>query len=122
MGEKQTIETKRYIKKLAVFKNMVAYLSNDKIIVHQIDDVDNTKGKYFIQWEGDLNLILLASNHLIVCNENHIYLYPLRDDIALITNVERDWSFETDIRFLRVLGGAPKREGMLCGTKSGEKL
>ena len=119
-GEKQTIETKRYIKKLAVFKNMVAYLSNDKIIVHQIDDVDNTKGKYFIQWEGDLNLILLASNHLIVCNENHIYLYPLRDDIALITNVERDWSFETDIRFLRVLGGAPKREGMLCGTKSGE--
>ena len=37
---------------------MIAYLSNDKIIVHQINDVDNKKGKYFIQWEGDL--ILLA--------------------------------------------------------------
>ena len=119
-GEKQTIETKRYIKKLAIFKNLVAYLSNERIIVHQLNDVDNTKGKYFIKWEGDLNLILLASNHLIVCNENHIYLYPLTNDTALIENVERDWSFETDIRFLRVLGGAPKREGMLCGTKSGE--
>ena len=119
-GEKQIIETKRYIKKLAVFKNMVAYLSNDKIIVHQINDIDNTKGKYFIQWEGELSLILLTSNHLVVCNENHIYLYPLTNDTALITNVERDWSFETDVRYLRVLGGAPKREGMLCGTKSGE--
>ena len=54
----------------------------------------------------------------MVCNENHIYLYPLSNDTALITNVERDWSFETDVRYLRVLGGAPKREGMLCGTKS----
>ena len=119
-GEKQTIETKRYIKKLAVFKNTVAYLSNDRIIVHQINDIDNTKGKYFIQWEGELSLILLTSNHLVVCNENHIYLYPLTNDSALINNVERDWSFETDVRYLRVLGGAPKREGMLCGTKSGE--
>ena len=119
-GEKQTIETKRYIKKLAVFKNMVAYLSNDRIIVHQINDIDNTKGKYFIEWEGELSLILLTSNHLVVCNENHIYLYALTNDSALINNVERDWSFETDVRYLRVLGGAPKREGMLCGTKSGE--
>ena len=119
-NQKETISTKRYIKKLAVFKNLVAYLSNDKILVHQINDDDNTKPKYYISWEGDLSLILLTSNHLVVCHENHIYLYLLSNDVALITNVERDWSFETDVRYLRVLGGAPKREGMLCGTKSGE--
>ena len=44
--------------------------------------MDNTKGKYFIQWEGELSLILLISNHLVVCNENHIYLYPLTNDTA----------------------------------------
>ena len=119
-GEKKFIETKRYIKKLAIFKDLVAYLTTDKVLVHQISDDDNTRPKYFIKWEGDLSLMLLASNHLIICKENHIYLFPLSNDVALITNVERDWSFETDIKYLRVLGGAPKREGMLCGTRAGE--
>ena len=119
-NEKTSIETKRYIRKMAVFKDLVAYLSIDKVFVHQISDDDNTKPKYFIKWEGDISLMLLASNHLIICYENHIYLYPLVTDVALITNVERDWSFKTDVKYLRVLGGAPKREGMICGTRSGE--
>ena len=53
--------------------------------------------------------MLLASNHLIICYENHIYLYPLVSDVALITNVERDWSFETDVKYLRVLGECSKK-------------
>ena len=78
----------------------MAYLSNDKIIVHQINDVDNTKGKYSM---GDeLSLILPTSYHLVVCKENLIYLYPLTNDTALITNVERDSSFETDVCYLRI--------------------
>ena len=119
-NEKTSIETKRYIRKMAIFKDLVAYLSIDKVFVHQISDDDNTKPKYFVKWEGEISLMLLASNHLIICYENHIYLYPLVSDVALITNVERDWSFETDVKYLRVLGGAQKREGMICGTRSGE--
>ena len=65
---------------------MIAYLSNDKIIVQKINDLDNKEGKYFIKWEGELNFIMLASNHLIVVKNNNIYLYPLINDMALITN------------------------------------
>ncbi len=119
-GTKSNIVTKRYIRKLAVFKDLVAALTNDKVLVHQISDDDNTKPKYFIKWEGPLSLMLLASNHLLICKENHVYLYPLSNDVALITNVERDWSFETDVKYLRVLGGGQKREGVLCGLRSGE--
>ncbi len=72
----------------------------DKVFVHQISDDDNIKPKYFIKWEGEISLMLLASNHLIICYENHIYLYPLVSDDALITNDERNWGFETDIKFL----------------------
>lgn len=119
-NNKTSIITRRYIRKLAVFKDLVAALSNDKVLIHQTSDDDNTKPKFFIQWEGSLSLMLLASNHLIICKENHVYLYPLATDVALITSVERDWSFETDVKYLRVLGGAPKREGVLCGLRSGE--
>ena len=62
---------------MAIFKDLVAYLSIDKVFVHQISDDDNTKPKYFNKREGERSLMLLASNHLIICYENHIYLYPL---------------------------------------------
>ena len=41
--EIQTIETKSYIHKLAVFKDLVAYQSNDKIFVHQISICSSNK-------------------------------------------------------------------------------
>ena len=120
-NEKTTIVTKWYIRKLAVFKDLVASLtSNNNIQVHSISADDNTIPQYFIKWEGNLSLMLLASHHLIVCKENHVYLFYLSDETSMVENVERDWSFETDVKYLRVLGGAMKREGVLCGLRSGE--
>ena len=62
-----------------------------------------------MQWEGDLNLIMLVSNHLIICNESHIYLYPLASDITLITNIKRNWSFEKDISLFKNLRKCSKK-------------
>ena len=119
-NEIQTIGTKNYIHKLAVFKDLVAYESNNKIFVHQISDDDNTKPKYCIKWENDISILLLSSNHCIVSYQNIITLFFLSKEESLIVVEEREWSFETDIKYLRILGGPPKREGMLCGTHSGE--
>lgn len=118
-GNKTSIVTKKYIRKLAVFKDIVAALTTDKVHIYKISSEDN-KVKYYIQWESELSLMLLASNHLIICHDNHVYLFPLLNDVAIITTVEREWSFETDVKYLRVLGGAPKREGVICGLRSGE--
>ena len=119
-GEIIKIETKKYIKKLAVFNDLVAYQSNDRVYVHQISDDDNTKPKYCIKWEDDISILLLASNHLIICYENFINLYYLAEDEKLISIEEREWNFETSVKYLRILPGPPKREGMLCGTRLGE--
>ena len=44
--------------------------------------------------------------------KSYIFI-SFRSDVVLITNIERDWIFETDVKYLRVLGGTRKREGMI---------
>lgn len=117
-GQKSKIKVKKFIKKLAVYKDQVAALTKNKIYVYQLteDDVIKTP-KYSIKWESEANMLLLTSNHLIIANNNRIQLISLSTNNSLS---EKEWSFEVDIEYLKVVGGPVKRESLLCGTKSGE--
>lgn len=115
-GSKTKIKCKKFIRKIAVYKSMIAALTSDKVYVYQEEKVP----KYFIKWEGDVNLMLLTSNNLLICVDNHLYMYPLTNAVPLISKTEREWSFDSDIKYLRVLGGAKKREALICGLKNGE--
>lgn len=115
-SNKTKIKTKKYIKKLAVFKNLVAAMLNDKIYVYELNQDDNTRvPKFIIKWETEVNLILLTKNHLLICLDNRIISYELKSN-----TIEREWSFDSDIKYLRVLGGATNREALISGLKNGE--
>lgn len=115
-SNKTKIKNKKYIKKLAVYKNLIAALLNDKIYIYELDDEDNTRApKYIIKWDTEVNLILLTKNHLLICLDNRIISYELSG-----SRIEREWSFDSDIKYLRVLGGAVNREALISGLKNGE--
>lgn len=115
-SNKTKIKSKKYIKKLAVFKNLVAALLNDKIYIYELNEDDSTKTpKHIIKWDTEVNLILLAKGHLLICLDNRIISYELNS-----STIEREWSFESDIKYLRVLGGAAGREALISGLKNGE--
>lgn len=118
-GVKSKIKCKKYIKKLAVYKDLVAVLTPEKVCIYQLNEEGTSKApKYNVKWEGDLNLILLASKHLFICMDNRLLAFDL-----LTTNnstPSKEWSFEADVKYLRVLGGASKREALIGGLKNGE--
>jgi intraflagellar transport protein 122 len=117
-NNKSKIKCKKYIRKLSVYKDLVAALTTDKVCVYQLNEEDTAKvPTYQIKWEGELNLILLTSNHLLICLDNRLLLYGLTKNTG---NVEREWSFEADIKYLRVIGGAVNREALIGGLKNGE--
>jgi intraflagellar transport protein 122 len=117
-GNKTKIKCKKYVRKLAVYKNLVAALTTDKVCIYELNEDETAKTpKYYVKWEGDLNLILLTSNHLLVCLDNRLLLFCLTSNTG---SVEREWTFEADIKYLRVLGGAEKKEALIGGLKSGE--
>jgi len=115
-SNKTKIKTKKYIKKLAVYKNLVAALLNDKIYIYELNEEDNTRApKYIIKWDTEVNLILLTKHYLLICLDNRIISYELKT-----STIEREWSFDSDIKYLRVIGGASGREALITGLKNGE--
>lgn len=115
-SNKTKIKTKKYIKKLAVYKNLIAALLNDKIYVYELIEDENTRTpKHVIKWDTEVNLILLTKSHLLICLDNRIISYELNS-----STIEREWSFDSDIKYLRVLGGAAGREALITGLKNGE--
>ncbi len=117
-SNKTRIKCKKYIRKLAVYKNLVAALTIDKVCVYELNPDETAKSpKYYVKWDGDVNLILLTSNHLLICLENRLLLFCLTSNTG---SIEREWTFEADIKYLRVIGGAEKREALIGGLKNGE--
>ena len=114
-SNKIKIKTKKYIKKLAVYKNLVAALLNDNIYIYNISEEDKRLPTNIIKWDTEVNLILLTKNHLLICLDNRIISYEINS-----TTFEREWTFDSDIKYLRVLGGAAGREALITGLKNGE--
>jgi intraflagellar transport protein 122 len=98
-NSKIKIKCKRYIKKLAVYKDNLAALTNDKICVYNISSEEDAKlPKVLIKWEGECSLIFITSNHIVTCQQNRICLYTQEVNSKL----EREWTFDSVINYLKV--------------------
>lgn len=69
-----------------------------------------------IQRKLDCNLLVLTSSHLVLCLERKFQLYTLEAELV------REWQLDATIRYIKVLGGSPGRDGLLVGLKSGDVL
>lgn len=115
-GTKLKIKCKKYIRKIAVYRDHIAALTPNKINIYKVQNEEVCKSPiYQIKWEEEVNLMLLTGSHILVCNENRLLLNGLESGI-----IEREWSFDSEIKYLRVLGGAKGRETVIGGLKNGE--
>lgn len=64
----------------------------------------------------DCNLLVVCTNHLVLCQEKRLQCLNFRGAR------EREWVMESLIRYIKVVGGPPEREGLLLGLKSGQVL
>jgi intraflagellar transport protein 122 len=64
----------------------------------------------------ECNLLVVTSQHLILCLEKKLQLYNFGG------KKEREWVLEAVIRYIKVVGGPAGKEGLLVGLKSGSVL
>ncbi|KAJ3110764.1 hypothetical protein HDU96_006285 [Phlyctochytrium bullatum] len=115
--QRARIKCRDYVKKIAVFKDRLAVQLPDRVIIYELFHDDATDMHYRIkeklQKKLECNLLVVTSQHIILCLEKKLQMYHFNGE------KEREWNLEALIRYIKVTGGPRGREGLLVGLKNG---
>ncbi|KAJ3275108.1 hypothetical protein HDV01_001247 [Terramyces sp. JEL0728] len=114
------IKCRDYIKKIALYKECLAVQIPDRVVVYELFHDEQGDMHYRIkekiQKDLECDMLVVASHNILLCNDNKLQMYSMSGEH------EHEWTFESTIKFIRVLGGPKRKEGVLLGLKSGEVL
>lgn len=57
---------------------------------------------------------VVCAKHLLLCQEKRL------QSMTFLGILEREWQLDSYIRYIKVTGGPPGREGILLGLKNGQ--
>ncbi|KAM9681017.1 intraflagellar transport protein 122 homolog isoform 2-T2 [Dama dama] len=118
--QKVRIKCKELVKKIAIYKNRLAIQLPEKILVYELYSEDPLDMRYRVKEKiarkFECNLLVVCANHIILCQERRLQCLSFRGV------KEREWQMESLIRYIKVIGGPPGREGLLVGLKNGQIL
>jgi len=119
-NKKVRIKCKDHVKKIAVYKDRLAVQLPDKVLIYELkgegdDDMLYCKKDQILK-ALDCNLLVVTSDHVILCLERKLQLLNFKGD------KEREWVLDAVIRYIKVVGGPPRKEGLLVGLKNGQVL
>eukprot|EP00743_Colponemidia_sp_Colp-15_P003978 GILK01004290.1.p1 GENE.GILK01004290.1~~GILK01004290.1.p1 ORF type:complete len:1251 (-),score=266.14 GILK01004290.1:264-4016(-) len=115
--QKRRIKCRDYVKKIAVYRDRLAVQMSDRIYIYEVSHEDSYDMHYRIRdkinKKLECSLLVVTSLHIILCQEKRLQMYNFRGDL------EREWVLDSLIRYIKVVGGPPGREGLLLGQKNG---
>jgi len=118
--QKVRIRCKDYVKKIAVYKDRLAVQLPDKVLIYEVSHDDPLDMHYKniekIKQRFMCSLLVVTTHHIILCQERKLQLYSFHGVL------EREWNLDALIRYIKVVGGAPQREGLLVGLKNGHVM
>ncbi|GAB6027580.1 hypothetical protein CHUAL_001823 [Chamberlinius hualienensis] len=111
------IKCRDLVKKIAIYRNRLAVQLPERIIVYELLGEDDNDMHYRIKEKIThsikCNLLVVCTHHVILCQEQRLQC------ITFQGIQERAWMMESLIRYIKVIGGPPGREGLLIGLKNG---
>ncbi|XP_016156929.1 PREDICTED: intraflagellar transport protein 122 homolog isoform X1 [Ficedula albicollis] len=118
--QKVRIKGRELVKKIAIYKNRLAIQMPEKILIYELYSDDSAdmyyRVKEKIMKKFECNLLVVCSDHIILCQEKRLQC------LSFSGVKEREWLMESLIRYIKVIGGPPGREGLLVGLKNGQIL
>ncbi|XP_011915715.1 PREDICTED: intraflagellar transport protein 122 homolog isoform X22 [Cercocebus atys] len=118
--QKVRIKCKELVKKIAIYRNRLAIQLPEKILIYELYSEDSSDMHYRVKEKiikkFECNLLVVCANHIILCQEKRLQC------LSFSGVKEREWQMESLIRYIKVIGGPPGREGLLVGLKNGQIL
>ncbi|CDQ74221.1 unnamed protein product [Oncorhynchus mykiss] len=118
--QKVRIKCRELVKKIAIYRNRLAIQLPEKILIYELYSDDSSDMHYRIKEKicrkFECNLLVVCSQHIILCQEKRLQC------LSFTSIKEKEWLMESLIRYIKVIGGPPGREGLLVGLKNGAIL
>ncbi|KAM4571964.1 intraflagellar transport protein 122 homolog [Fundulus diaphanus] len=118
--QKLRIKCRELVKKIAIYRNRLAIQLPEKINICELSSDDSSTMHYRISKKickkFECNLLVVCSQHIILCQEKRLQCLSF-DGVN-----EKEWVMESMIRYIKVIGGPPGKEGLLVGLKNGAIL
>ncbi|CAL8325259.1 unnamed protein product [Merluccius merluccius] len=118
--QKVRIKCRELVKKIAIYRNRLAIQLPEKILIYELYSDDTSDMHYRIKEKicrkFECNLLVVCSQHIILCQEKRLQC------LSFTSIKEKEWLMESLIRYIKVIGGPPGREGLLVGLKNGAIL
>nr|XP_013000488.1 intraflagellar transport protein 122 homolog isoform X3 [Cavia porcellus] len=119
--QKVRIKCKELVKKIAIYKNRLAIQLPEKILIYELYSDDLSDMRYRLKEKilkkFECNLLVVCTNHIVLCQQE-----KRLQCLSFSGGKEREWQMESLIRYIKVIGGPPGREGLLVGLKNGQIL
>ncbi|ERL84617.1 hypothetical protein D910_02045, partial [Dendroctonus ponderosae] len=90
----------------------------ERLVIYELYSKDSNdmhyRAKEKIAQKLDCSLLVICSNHLIICQEKTL------QSMYFSGEQEKEWIFNSPIRYIKNVGGPPGKEGLLLGLKNGQ--
>ncbi|KDR19634.1 hypothetical protein L798_06155, partial [Zootermopsis nevadensis] len=117
-NQKVRIKCRDLIKKIAIYKHRLAVQLPERVVIYELNSGDSVgmhyRVKEKINQKLECNLLVVCTEHLVLCQEKRLQCLTFEGV------KEREWVMESPIRYIKVVGGPPGREGLLLGVKNGQ--
>ncbi|KAA0183686.1 hypothetical protein HAZT_HAZT008812 [Hyalella azteca] len=118
--QKVRIKCRDLVKKVAIYKHRLAVQLPERVIVYELYSQEAADMHYRVRdkinQKLECNLLVVCTNHIVLCQEKRLQC------LNFTGLREREWQLDSMIRYIKVVGGPPNREGLLLGLKNGQVL
>lgn len=117
-GQKVRIKCRDLVNKIAIYRNRLAVQLPERVVLYELSSAENQpmhyKVKEKIGKKFDCSLLVVCAQHLVLCQEKKL------QSLDFSGVMQREWVLDSFIRYIKVTGGPPGREGLFLGLKNGQ--
>lgn len=117
-GQKVRIKCRDLVNKIAIYRNRLAVQLPERVVLYELSSAENQpmhyKVKEKIGKKFDCSLLVVCAQHLVLCQEKKL------QSLDFTGVMQREWLLDSFIRYIKVTGGPPGKEGLLLGLKNGQ--
>ncbi|KAJ3348344.1 hypothetical protein HDU91_006582, partial [Kappamyces sp. JEL0680] len=119
-NQKTKIKCKDCIQKVAIYKDTLAVQIPGKVYIYEVSYDENGELHYRMKEKilrtVDCATMVVTAAHVLFCSDKKIEMLSFAGETI------HEWTFESLIRYVKVIGGPRGQEGLLVGLKDGHVL